>query len=138
MGNARSQSLSIAPDRYSTRVCNGLTIKHHTRLEKFAGDKHSSLLQTFKNLSVKSFIALGLTEGHNHSKSWNWESLLSFCYFESGKEVLLHNLYHNFSMITNLNCKWTAKINQAVAGYAKGKLINACLSQFDIKNTLAY
>jgi hypothetical protein len=48
------------PFRYSTRVkAPGLAHKQQTSLESLARDKHSSLLLTFINYGVKSFITLG-------------------------------------------------------------------------------
>jgi hypothetical protein len=58
-GKARSLPLSEAPERYFTQICSGLTYKHYTRLEEFARDKHSSLLEKFVNYSCKTLGPVG-------------------------------------------------------------------------------
>ncbi len=39
-------------------IGSGVTSKHKTCLERLANDKHSSLLRTFVNYAIKSFIGL--------------------------------------------------------------------------------
>jgi hypothetical protein len=56
---ARSLSESGGPERCFTRLGSGLTYKHHTRLERLARDKHSSLLQKFVNYGHKKVYRIG-------------------------------------------------------------------------------
>jgi hypothetical protein len=59
VGEARSLTLSGAPERCFTWVGSGITRKYYNRLERLARDKHSSLLHKFANYGQKSFITLG-------------------------------------------------------------------------------
>jgi hypothetical protein len=43
----------------STQVGSDLTLKHQTSLERFAKDKHCSLLRTFQNSGRKSIYGIG-------------------------------------------------------------------------------
>ncbi len=58
VSKARSLPLCRAPERYLTQIGCGLTWKHYTRLEKFAEDKHSGLLQKFVKYDCKCFITM--------------------------------------------------------------------------------
>ncbi len=52
--------LSEAPfKRSALRYAPGLTNKHYTRLERLAGDKHSSLLRESVNYDRKKFYGTG-------------------------------------------------------------------------------
>jgi hypothetical protein len=53
---AKSLPQSGPPKRYFTQVSSCLTLKHQTRLERLARDKHSSLLRKIVNYGRKSFI----------------------------------------------------------------------------------
>ncbi len=55
VGKASCLPLSGGHEGYFTQVGSGLTCKHYTRLEKFASDKHSSLLRKFVNYGRKKF-----------------------------------------------------------------------------------
>jgi hypothetical protein len=58
-GKARSKTYSGAPERCFTQVGSYLTQKHLNKLERFARDKHSSLLQIFINHGCKKFYIIG-------------------------------------------------------------------------------
>jgi hypothetical protein len=51
VGKARSTPKSGALERCFSRVDSSLSHKHQTKVKRLAGDKHSSLLQTFVNYS---------------------------------------------------------------------------------------
>jgi hypothetical protein len=68
VGKARSLPQSGTPERYFTKVGTGLTHKRNTRLERLAGDKHSSFLQKFVNYGCKKFYNIGLRSGPNAIK----------------------------------------------------------------------
>jgi hypothetical protein len=53
-GKSRGLPKCGATERYFNWVSSSLTSKHQTRMVRLAGDKHSSLLQTFVNYGHKS------------------------------------------------------------------------------------
>ncbi len=59
VGKARSLLLSGACERCFIHLGSSLTSKDETSLERFARDKHSSLLRKSVNYGQKSFITLG-------------------------------------------------------------------------------
>jgi hypothetical protein len=56
VGEARILPESEAPERSFTWQGSGLTFKYYIRLERLAGDKHSSFLQKYVNYGCKKFI----------------------------------------------------------------------------------
>ncbi len=56
VGNVRSPPKSGSPERCFALEGFGLSHKHEAGLERFAGDKHFRLLQTFVNYRYKNFI----------------------------------------------------------------------------------
>jgi hypothetical protein len=58
VGEGKSLSLSGAPESYFNPIGFSLTCKHCTRLERFARDKHSSLLRKYVKYGCKFFIIL--------------------------------------------------------------------------------
>jgi hypothetical protein len=59
LSKARNLPKSVAPERCFTWTGSRLTHKYLTRLERFAKDKHSSLLGTFVNHRCKKFNNIG-------------------------------------------------------------------------------
>ncbi len=49
----------LAPERCFTQLGSGLTCKQKTKLERFARDKRSSLLQKFVTCGIKKFDNIG-------------------------------------------------------------------------------
>ncbi len=59
VGKGRSQTYSGAPKRCFSQVGSNLTQKHLNKLERFARDKHSSLLQIFIYYGCKKLYIIG-------------------------------------------------------------------------------
>jgi hypothetical protein len=81
--------------RCSTRVSFGLICKLRKRLERLARDKHSSLLGTFVDGKVKSFIPFatghcGKARQNQHQSETNWYQ----CYKTFLDIIKIHKLSH--------------------------------------------
>ncbi len=59
VGKARSLPQSKGAETFFNKVCFCITNKHWNRLERHAGEEHSSLLRTFVNYGYKKFFING-------------------------------------------------------------------------------
>jgi len=59
VGKVRPGAYPRVPEIYVTRVGSGLTYKHYSRLERFFGEKHPSLLSNISKLLPLKIYNIG-------------------------------------------------------------------------------
>ncbi len=123
VGKVRSLSLSLAPERYSTRVGSNLTLKHQTQLEGFTRNKHSSLLQKLVNYCRKSFKTL------SPGMSFQLQKWLHVCqsltvHFSKTAQLIVEKLAQTTSTLSPINLCHT-QLNTFVHSYHNYNCFNA-------------